>query len=91
MPSCRPMSPGTSPPLAPVRRRGRARCDPAARSQLDRAPVAAMLALEIGETQGAAVTEPDATRPDFARSTVRPDLAGRDRVVVARRGDGESA
>lgn len=42
------------------------------------------LVLEIGADQGAAVSEL-CTRAGYERVEVRPDLAGRDRIVVARR------
>jgi release factor glutamine methyltransferase len=44
--------------------------------------------LEIGESQGAAVTDL-MHAAGFARVEVRPDLSGRDRVVIARRGEEE--
>ena len=44
--------------------------------------------LEIGESQGAAVTDL-MHAAGFARVEVRPDLSGRDRIVIARRGEGE--
>jgi release factor glutamine methyltransferase len=57
-------------------------------AQLATRPWPATALLEIGETQGAAVR---ALLRDagFARVEVRPDLAGRDRIVVAHRNQGE--
>jgi release factor glutamine methyltransferase len=45
-------------------------------------PAAPLLVLEVGEGQAAAVAEL-ATQAGYARSQVRPDLAGSDRIVVA--------
>ena len=47
-----------------------------------------LLALEIGAAQGAAVTELIRGTGAFAPARVRPDLAGRDRVVLAERTTG---
>ncbi len=58
-------------------------------SQLGERPWPAWALLEIGEAQGAAVT--DLLRAaGFAEVRVRPDLSGRDRVVVAHRGPGSA-
>lgn len=47
-----------------------------------------LLALEIGAAQGAAVTELIRRTGAFTPARVRPDLAGRDRVVLAERTTG---
>jgi release factor glutamine methyltransferase len=58
-------------------------------SQLSVRPWPGCALLEIGESQGAAVTEL-MRGAGFRQIEVRPDLSGRDRIVVARREEGEA-